>query len=215
MNPLRDAASGSEAVLPQSAPEPASPIDHKIVQIDGRRYSIKLERCFWEALREIAEERQIRLNHLIGVIASQRRGEENLTSQLRVFCLRESRQRLTETSYFATKTSLLTVVMGSPAACLALSASQRIVATNPAFANWFGPSSRGLIGESVLRHFRLKGRRPFQEIWDGYLAGVGLAVEPVRLVNISPGRVLSANALLAPVIVAGRTGLMGLIWLAH
>jgi len=63
------------------------------VSIAGHRTSISLEEPFWEGLREIAERETISVQALIGRIDAER-GEQNLSSAIRVFVLNDVRSRL-------------------------------------------------------------------------------------------------------------------------
>jgi predicted DNA-binding ribbon-helix-helix protein len=63
------------------------------VSIAGHRTSISLEEPFWEGLREIAEREKRSVQSLIGRIDAER-GEQNLSSAIRVFVLNDLRARL-------------------------------------------------------------------------------------------------------------------------
>ena len=63
------------------------------VSIAGHRTSISLEEPFWDALRYIAEQDTVSVQALIGRIAAAR-GEQNLSSAIRVFVLNDLRSRL-------------------------------------------------------------------------------------------------------------------------
>ncbi|MGO4524383.1 ribbon-helix-helix domain-containing protein [Microvirga sp. 2MCAF35] len=63
------------------------------VSIAGHRTSISLEEPFWASLREIAERDRISIQALIGRIDAER-GDQNLSSAIRVFILADLRQRL-------------------------------------------------------------------------------------------------------------------------
>ncbi|MBM6579460.1 ribbon-helix-helix domain-containing protein [Microvirga sp. BT689] len=65
------------------------------VSIAGHRTSISLEEPFWEGLREIAEREKLSIQALIGRIDAER-GEQNLSSAIRVFVLTDLRHRLGE-----------------------------------------------------------------------------------------------------------------------
>ena len=56
------------------------------VSIAGHSTSVSLEEAFWEALREIARQRNLSVQALIGEIDSKRAGQ-NLSSAVRVFVL--------------------------------------------------------------------------------------------------------------------------------
>jgi predicted DNA-binding ribbon-helix-helix protein len=72
-----------------------SGIVKRSVSIAGHRTSISLEEPFWEIVRTIAEREKISLQALIGRIDSER-GEQNLSSAIRVFVLMDVRSRQTE-----------------------------------------------------------------------------------------------------------------------
>ncbi|MBA1156370.1 ribbon-helix-helix domain-containing protein [Microvirga mediterraneensis] len=63
------------------------------VSIAGHRTSISLEDPFWASLREIAERDRMSVQALIGRIDAER-GDQNLSSAIRVFVLTDLRQRL-------------------------------------------------------------------------------------------------------------------------
>ncbi len=56
------------------------------VMIAGHRTSVSLEQPFWDALREIAEERNSSIAGLVAEIDAQR-GDSNLSSAIRLFVL--------------------------------------------------------------------------------------------------------------------------------
>jgi predicted DNA-binding ribbon-helix-helix protein len=64
-----------------------SPVLSHSVSIDGHRTSISLEEAFWNALKDIANERGESLSHLINSINANRQ-LPNLSSAIRVFALR-------------------------------------------------------------------------------------------------------------------------------
>ncbi len=61
------------------------------VTIAGHRTSVSLEAPFWDALKEIADERGLSLNALIAEVDGTR--ADNLSSALRVFVLAALRKR--------------------------------------------------------------------------------------------------------------------------
>jgi predicted DNA-binding ribbon-helix-helix protein len=63
------------------------------VSIAGHRTSVSLEEPFWDALRLLAERRGISVQSLIGSIDA-RRGEQNLSSAIRVHVLGAYRDAL-------------------------------------------------------------------------------------------------------------------------
>jgi predicted DNA-binding ribbon-helix-helix protein len=57
------------------------------VDIDGHRSSVSLEGAFWNALREIAVARKIRVSELASMIDKERQPGSNLSSAIRVYVL--------------------------------------------------------------------------------------------------------------------------------
>jgi len=70
---------------------------HSLV-IAGHRTSISLERAFWEALQDIARERQMSIAALVASVDAER-GNANLSSSLRVFVLKEMARRENTTGH--------------------------------------------------------------------------------------------------------------------
>ena len=67
-----------------------SPVLKRSVVLSGHKTSISLEEPFWQALREIAAEREMTTSALLNSIAS-KRVEGNLSSALRVAVLQHFR----------------------------------------------------------------------------------------------------------------------------
>ena len=63
------------------------------VTIDGHRTSISLEAEFWQALAEIAAERERPLARLIGEVDKREGRAQNLSSALRLYVLAHYRKR--------------------------------------------------------------------------------------------------------------------------
>jgi predicted DNA-binding ribbon-helix-helix protein len=189
---------------------PGAEWEQRILQLAGRRYSLRLEACYWEALEAIARRRRQRLNHLVAEMAQSRAPGANLASALRVLCIEELGRADLARQLAAERTSVLALVQSAPAPGLLLDAGQRIIAVNAAFAQWVGMDHDRLLGEPALRHFRFRTEPQFAVLW----AGLGREwTEPhaARIVNIEPGRVLAANARLVPVIT-GRVRPLCLAW---
>jgi predicted DNA-binding ribbon-helix-helix protein len=66
------------------------PLVKRSVRISGHPTSISLEAPFWDALREIAERRQLSVNALLAAIDAERSG--NLSSAIRLFVLESCRR---------------------------------------------------------------------------------------------------------------------------
>lgn len=63
------------------------------IKIAGHSTSISLEAPFWQALKELADEQDLPLNGLVADIDA-RRGEDNLSSALRLWVLEKLQEKL-------------------------------------------------------------------------------------------------------------------------
>jgi predicted DNA-binding ribbon-helix-helix protein len=71
----------------------AATVIKRSLAIAGHRTSISLEDAFWEALRQLAEERELSVAALVAEIDAAR-GTGNLSSAIRVFVLKSSMRAL-------------------------------------------------------------------------------------------------------------------------
>jgi predicted DNA-binding ribbon-helix-helix protein len=60
-------------------------IKKRSIVIDGHKTSVSLEDCFWDDLKELAEDRKISIGEVIRKIEDGRLKSENLSSMIRVF----------------------------------------------------------------------------------------------------------------------------------
>jgi|SRR5579883_1896862 len=178
-----------------------SRLQQRILQVAGRRYSLRLETCYWETLTAIAARRRQRLNRLVAEIAALA-GGANLAARLRVFCLEESRQATQAREFAVDRTSVLDLIASAPIPALAVDANGRIIAVNAPFSAWLGTPVESMTGTPLFRHFRFHCRADCtaEMLWKE-LGGSWVTAESVRMIHIAPGRVLAANARLVPVIV--------------
>ena len=70
-----------------------SAVVKRSVAIAGHKSSVSLEDAFWNALREIADSRNMALSHLVGSIDAKRE-HANLSSAIRLFILDSYRMRM-------------------------------------------------------------------------------------------------------------------------
>jgi predicted DNA-binding ribbon-helix-helix protein len=69
-----------------------SAVKKRSVVIGGRKTSASLESEFWEALREIAQSRQVSLSALLATIKAEHQ-QNSLSSAIRVFVLNHYRKQ--------------------------------------------------------------------------------------------------------------------------
>jgi predicted DNA-binding ribbon-helix-helix protein len=185
--------------------------EQRILQLAGRRYSLRLEACFWAVLETIAERRGHRLNRLVAEIATRAEGP-NLASNLRVFCVEQLRRHEAERRFGADRISVLALLHSAPAPGLLSDGRQRILTANQPFLGWIGLPIEKLLDTPLLSHFRfrLAQGKNFEELW-ARIASARSGSLTARLVNIEPGRVLAANARLVPVAIPSEEALC-LLW---
>ena len=68
-------------------------MNKRSVSIRGHRTSFSLEDEFWEELKQIAETRGISLAQLVTQVDVKRKEDENLSSALRLFVLRQLKSK--------------------------------------------------------------------------------------------------------------------------
>jgi predicted DNA-binding ribbon-helix-helix protein len=196
-------------------------VKHRIVQLSGRRYSIKLEQGFWRFLEETARRQGVRLNHLVGQLANNHPGEIGFSATLRLYCLNEARARLRASEDEVRKASLATgttdlaaLVGACPAPSVVLAQDRTIRLVNEPFARWLGADHQQLIGKSVEHFFQIRGHFRLDELWARFGQGFTAAV-PAKLAYVAPGRVVVAKAFLCATAIKGPDDFSCLIMLDH
>jgi predicted DNA-binding ribbon-helix-helix protein len=184
-----DVASAPSAVI--------SPWEQRILQFDGKRYSLRLEHEFWAALEAIASRRKLRLNHLIAEIASHRPSDSNLSSALRVFCLGEIERTTAGRSAIPDSASITALVEAAPMPGMLLDADQIVLAVNESFLHWSGLKRALLVRQKLSAQFRLQGVSRLDGLWSR-----PTREEETRIVGIMPGRVPATEAKLVPMLSA-------------
>lgn len=190
---MRGEAAASDARAPSEPP----PWEQRILQLDGKRYSLRLEHEFWSALEAIAARRKLRLNRLVADIASRRPTDTNLSSTLRVFCLGEMERSAATRSVALDGASIGAVVESAPTAGAVVDAEQLVLAVNDAFLHWSGMKRSLVLRQKLARHFRFQEAGKFDELW-----ARPMREERTRILGITPGRVLAAEVSLVPVLSA-------------
>ena len=181
------------------------PWEQRILQLDGKRYSLRLEHEFWTALEAIATRRKLRLNHLVAEIATRCSADANLSSTVRVFCLGEMERSAVARSVALDGASIAALIESAPAAGLVLDGDQVVLAVNDAFLDWSGIKRALLLRQKLARNFRWQGATIFDGLWAN-----AAREEQARIVGITPGRVLAAEVTLVPVLSARGRRLCGL-----
>lgn len=189
-------------------PATSSLWEQRILQLDGKRYSLRLELEFWAALEAIASRRKLRLNHLVADIASHRPSDSNLSSQLRVFCLGETERATAGRSAALDGASITALVDAAPMSGLLIDADQIVLAVNEAFQHWSGVKRALLLRQKLATRFRLQSANSFDGLWSR-----SIREEDTRIIGVMPGRVLAADAKLVPMLNA-RGRRLCVLWVA-
>ena len=180
-----------------------SPLRHRVLQVERRRYSVRLEEAYWDVLEEIARQDHARLAEVIDDVAMEAEGQASLTAALRLRCLAFLRQESTAQTGSAASSvgssgrygaSLDNLVAANPAPSLLIAHDGKILRANTAFQNWSGVKADALTGQPYDWFFQLRLADSFEDAInrlahgsDGYLMA--------RISYIAPGRVVVANGL--------------------
>ena len=209
----------SDQPVLEDAFQRSAALKHRIVQLSGRRYSIKLEQGFWAFLEETARSQGIRLNQLVGRLAANHPEEIGFSAALRLYCLTEARSRLStaeealdKASLAAGTTNLGAVVAACPAPSVVIDFSRSIRLVNEPFAHWLGADHNALIGKPIEHFFQIRGHFRLDELWTRFGSGL-TSVVPAKLAYVAPGRVVVAKAFLCVAAIKGPDDFSCLIML--
>ena len=191
------------------AEQPAVP---RIVQYRQRRYSLRMEKIFWQFLEQIARDHNTKLGRLVAALAESATGK-NLTSHIRAFCMFQAEQMVARLATAAGRAHVATLVGSCPAPGLVLSRDRRIVLVNEALSAWLGESHPVLVGAELTGIFQVRTQRPLNEIWAGMVSGAVPRCQ-AKFVYVAPGRVLAAEARLMGYHSRRREGFACIAWLA-
>lgn len=107
--------------------------EFRAVVSDGKRRGIKLERVFWQAVKSIAKTRGETIGGLIDRIAVDYAHLSNLTSAIRVACMRDYVERHQALSQVVSPQAIDAILAASPSAAFTLGPNKKIVAFNTGF----------------------------------------------------------------------------------
>jgi predicted DNA-binding ribbon-helix-helix protein len=181
----------------------------KTMRIGEIRTSIKLEGEFWQALRDLAEPRGMRLSNLVNEIAAAHPDRSNLASTLRVYALEQWRQRfqqqqreLDRLSLAGGTNDLARLLEACPMPALLLDAERMIRLLNRAFGLWLNVDARATVGQKLDNIMLLRGPG-MKEMWHSLAEG-RLGRAGFNATYVSPGKVRTAQAL--AIALAGCQG---------
>jgi len=184
----------------------------RIVQHRGRRYSIRLEPVFWQALETLAETQGVRLGRFVAERAEGYRGG-NFASYLRVLCMVEAGQALARASLRPSHGSVVDLVTSCTSPGLVLSRQRTIIAYNDSLAQWLGSAHGPLAGAELTSVMQVRTRRPLNELWEDLLTGA-ISRADINVLHVQPGRVTAAAARLLGLRAAEEDAFYAVMWLA-
>lgn len=183
----------------------------RVVQHQGRRYSIRLESVFWKFLEYLAGRQEVRLGRYIANLAATYRGN-NLSSYLRVVCMLEAERSVAEAILDPTRDSLLALVRDCPSPGIVVSRSRTILGYNTAFAHWLGSGPRVLAGSELSDVLQLRTSVSLNEVWTDMVTGAQGTIK-AHVLRLSPGRVSAAQATIVPLRSDAGDGFYAVLWL--
>jgi predicted DNA-binding ribbon-helix-helix protein len=183
----------------------------KTMRIGQVRTSIKLEPEFWAFLKEMADERRIRLSALVNTIADATPDRTNLASTLRTAALRQAQQRgqtlqrERDRLMLAGSTHDLTRVLEAcPLPCLVLDQERTIKQLNRAFAGWLALDPQATLGQK-LDHVMIVRGPATKSMWTSLADGL-LPRARFHATYVSPGKVRTAEAVAVALGAGGEPG---------
>jgi predicted DNA-binding ribbon-helix-helix protein len=184
----------------------------RIVQYKNRRYSIRLEPVFWQALESLAESEGMRLGRFIAELAARYNGN-NFASHLRVISMVESERALAQASLLPTQDNIFGVVRTCASPGLVLSRYRTILTHNDSFLEWLGAPEESLAGADLTSVVQVRTRRPLNDLWLDMVAG-NVAIAEANVLHVEPGRVIAAAAKLLGLHPPDGKGFYAVMWLS-
>ena len=164
----------------------------RIVQYQNRRFSVRLEPVYWQALERLADRATMRLGQLIARLAGSYPGG-NFSSFLRVYCMLDAERRLAQHQMEPNYSSLLDLVKTCPNPGLILSRYRSIIGFNDAFQSWIGPLETPINGANLTSVIQVRTRSSLNDVWQQMLSG-RIQNADARILYVAPGRVNAAQA---------------------
>lgn len=196
---------------PDASPTAQQP-KPRIVQYRNRRFSIRLEPVFWQALERQAELAGMRLGKYVAGLAAGFRGA-NFSSHLRTLCMLESERALVRAELRPSGASLVDLVQASFTPALILSRYRTVIAGNRAFMDWLGPDRQAVDGADLTSVLQVRARRPLNELWLDLVSG-GADRADIGVLHLEPGRVLAAPGRIVALPVRDTAEFYAVLWIS-
>ncbi|MBZ9795669.1 ribbon-helix-helix domain-containing protein [Mesorhizobium sp. ES1-4] len=108
-------------------------LEFRVVARAGIRRGIRLERAFWLSLKQMAESRKCTIGMLVDEIAERHAEKGNLTSAIRVACIRALGHENLNLRKLASIRTVNAVLLACPSPAFALASTKKIVTFNAPF----------------------------------------------------------------------------------
>ncbi|TIS60110.1 MAG: hypothetical protein E5W91_00690 [Mesorhizobium sp.] len=108
-------------------------LEFRVVARGGIRRGIRLERAFWASLKQMAESRKCTIGMLIDEIAARHPDTGNLTSAIRVACIRALADENVTLRRLASIRTINAILVACPSPAFALASSKKILSFNAPF----------------------------------------------------------------------------------
>jgi predicted DNA-binding ribbon-helix-helix protein len=179
---------------------PPAGMIRKTMRIGEVRTSIKLEPDFWSYLKEVAEQRRLRLSALVNEVASATPDRTNLASTLRTFALVHAQLRtqalhkdLDRLMVAGNNQDLIKVMETCPLPIVILNPERQIRQINRALVTWLNLDPKATIGQRLDNVMILRAPN-LKEMWI-HLSNGHVQRASFSATYVSPGRVRTAQAL--------------------
>jgi predicted DNA-binding ribbon-helix-helix protein len=107
--------------------------EFRVVARGGIRRGIRLERVFWVTLKQMAESRKSTIGMLVDEIAENHAEQGNLTSAIRVACMRGMAEENLALRKLASIRTISAILVACPSPAFALASSKKILTFNAPF----------------------------------------------------------------------------------
>lgn len=108
-------------------------LEFRVVARGGTRRGIRLERAFWLSLKQMAESRKCTIGMLVDEIAESHAEKGNLTSAIRVACIRALGHENLNLRRLASIRTVNAILLACPSPAFALASTKKIVTFNAPF----------------------------------------------------------------------------------
>lgn len=142
----------------------------RIIQHAKRRYALRLENIFWDALEAMARRRHLRLGEMIAALADRYEGA-NFSSYLRAWVMADARRDDIKQELPLSAFDVVDILRACPAPGLLMQHNRTIVELNPALFQWLGDNPPPLRQEIFDSVFSPRVTRPLHDTMNMLYSG--------------------------------------------